>query len=473
MGEIGQPTQIVETARNVLHEYRTSQDGLDARVVTLPRAVFADANSALAIAINSSARQIIPVVRENEEAEQFEHVVWREAARTGRHCQRIYVLPHSGFARASLDALIAADRAAGITSRIAIVSRVPVDDQALTLRGMWILDGDTVLLPTASGLSGEAGAGEYVVSGRSTDVITAREAWERLWSYASEYRRDDSFLDLEEPLVSSADLLNGVAPVLCTGDHIDATGCAWYHGTWQYLRLLQMVSTPTWHDEFYRTGLQQALDGVRDPRVAITGTADYSLLAYVTAALMKTGVSGAVDVIDLCATPLFGCRWFAKRNGISITTRQIDVRRIFATDPYSYDVACSDAFLTRFQKDEVQHLLAGFRRILRPNGRFITTIRLHSSSFVTRDNEQLIADFRQRAIERAHRWEPFLRKTANEIGSLAEDYARRMKSFVLGDERELRRLITDSGFEIEHAELADVPGELTPTVYLRVVCRNT
>src|SRR5207247_113790 len=135
--------------------------------------------------------------------------------------------------------------------------------------------------------------------------------------------------DLEEPLASSADLLYGVAPVLCTGDHVDPAGCAWYHGTWQYLRLLQMVSTPTWHHEFYRSSLERALDGKKDSQVAITGTADYSMLAYVSAAAKHVGTKSAVQLVDLCATPLFACRWFAKRNGFLVSVQQLDVREFF------------------------------------------------------------------------------------------------------------------------------------------------
>ena len=41
--------------------------------------------------------------------------------------------------------------------------------------------------------------------------------------------------------------------------HLEPESCGWYHGTWQYLRLLDMVAVPHWHREFYNQKLGDIL----------------------------------------------------------------------------------------------------------------------------------------------------------------------------------------------------------------------
>jgi len=37
----------------------------------------------------------------------------------------------------------------------------------------------------------------------------------------------------------------------CVGGYLSGSSCSWYHSAWQYLRLIDMVSTPSWHGNFY------------------------------------------------------------------------------------------------------------------------------------------------------------------------------------------------------------------------------
>src|SRR5262249_7549184 len=40
---------------------------------------------------------------------------------------------------------------------------------------------------------------------------------------------------------------------------LEPDNCGWYHGTWQYLRLLDMVAVPHWHRQFYNQALGDIL----------------------------------------------------------------------------------------------------------------------------------------------------------------------------------------------------------------------
>lgn len=76
-----------------------------------------------------------------------------------------------------------------------------------------------------------------------------------------------------EPLKLSAPLALRLAPRLCRD-------CAWFHGLWQVLRLLGLNTTPEHHARFFRERLRRECRALDRPRVLISGTADYSLLAH-------------------------------------------------------------------------------------------------------------------------------------------------------------------------------------------------
>ena len=49
--------------------------------------------------------------------------------------------------------------------------------------------------------------------------------------------------------------VSSLSPASCSHGPVDAVSCAWYHGVWPFLREVDMVSSPTWHHDFYRTWL--------------------------------------------------------------------------------------------------------------------------------------------------------------------------------------------------------------------------
>lgn len=407
---------------------------------------------------------------EGIDPEGFEHVVWREASRSGRDCERIYMLPHAGFASRTMKRQLDADSVAGIKSRCIIVSKIPFDSQLVSTVSLWIVDESAVVSAREDSRLGPRGSLQWTVSIRESDIRAALRSWAEVSDLAGKHQKNEASLDLEEPLVLTADLINGVAPVLCTNNHVDHSGCHWYHGTWQYLRLLQMVSTPTWHHDFYRAELAHALSSFESPSALITGTADYSMLAYLAEAARQTKSNTQFNVLDQCATPLFACRWYAKRNDIELVGYEDDIIKFCQNNQGRFELICTDAFLTRFKGDAANAVLDAWFHLLKPGGRLVTTIRLHQKTLTARDPESAIKDFRDRAVERGKRWEPFLHKSAVEIGELAEIYARTMLSHPIGGDSEIEMLVKAAGFEITNMQLAEVPGELYPTIYLRLAC---
>jgi len=81
-----------------------------------------------------------------------------------------------------------------------------------------------------------------------------------------------------EPLAESAPLAWAIAPRLCPGDPQSPSACVWYHRVWQYMRLLGVISSIRTNSAF----LTRTFDGLalNHPRVLISGSADYAMLAH-------------------------------------------------------------------------------------------------------------------------------------------------------------------------------------------------
>ena len=63
----------------------------------------------------------------------------------------------------------------------------------------------------------------------------------------------ENYLNLEEYLKDSADKVCNFSIKNCKhGIMAKDCDCTWYHSVWQYLRLLGLVSTPSWHDQFFK-----------------------------------------------------------------------------------------------------------------------------------------------------------------------------------------------------------------------------
>lgn len=418
-----------------------------------------------ALRIRGSVKNVTLLLKEHWDIHDFEHVTWRQVAQTGKRVTRIYVIPHNGFAVAHVAQQLRHDQEAGIHAVVVAMTKLVNEVPELAIRDMYLLDEDAVLL--APEPQGEAPSQQrWAISERPVDFKNWNEEFEQLLRISEALAQGES-IDLEEPLSLSCEMMSQVARVLCTSNHVDRESCEWYHGTWQYLRLLNLVSTPTWHDAFYRREL--ALVGGPAPRVLISGTADYSLLAYVVGALGKRANMASISVLDMCDTPLFACKWFAKSSGIRITTMPDDILSPTALAAMEFDLICSDAFLTRFSEVDAARVLRVWRRALSSTGRIVTTIRVYDRALPLSSSEERYERFRRRAQQRARPWLPYLDIGENELAELADAYARRMQSHSKGDREQIKALFEGANLRILSEEVAGVEGELSPTRYLRIV----
>ncbi len=403
----------------------------------------------------------------------------RQAAGRGREITRAFLLPHRHYRTDPiLREHVAMDRAAGINVVVLSIgdllskSSVPMLESLDV--GIW--DDKIVCSAVRSPTSDSPGPAEWRVSARPEDLQHSREVVELLLKSATRLDLEDMAaeqLNLEEPMVSTAPIANFLSGVLCRGNHVASDDCSWYHSVWQYLRVFNMVSTPTWHSQFYFDALRAITTTRARPRILISGTADYSMLAHVLWVYEASKTAADVVVLDLCETPLFLCRWYAKSVSADITTVSAD---IFTYSPAErFDCIVTDAFLTRFSPEDRPRVVDKWRSLLEPStGKVITTTRIERpgpTGFVRATPAQADS-FRHRAIREARKWADFLSSSSSDIGNRAQRYAERMASYPIESTAELKHLFSANGFEVEALDPVDLPGEMAPTLYAEIVARS-
>jgi SAM-dependent methyltransferase len=290
-------------------------------------------------------------------------------------------------------------------------------------------------------------------------------------------------LQPEEPLGESAFIAWQHAPRLCASDPATGETCAPYHGIWQYLRLLGVITAKTTHadGDFLSRALRDAARTGRHAHVLVSGTADYSMLAFVAAAYAAERAALETTVVDRCPTSLLLNRWYAERFGVRLATLTAEMLTFEPERPF--DVICAHSFLGFFDPQRRQLLARRWHALLAPGGRVITTQRVRPGFRSTRtggtDDPQQLCD---QVVAAARAYAGPLDVTPEQLGAAAYAYAFRPRPFVITSSREVTEPFEDAGFTIDAIEEAAVAagtsgeasGDISrPTFRLRLVAVRT
>ena len=158
-------------------------------------------------------------------------------------------------------------------------------------------------------------------------------------------------------------------------NRLEPESCGWYHGTWQYLRLLDMVAVPHWHRDFYNRALGGILTQKPNANVLISAAADWGMLATLHEAIQLSGANPNVVIYDICKTPLKGCQWYADRHGLSIKTRCDNIiTGNLAEAPF--DLIVTDEFLSVLKSEYKPLITKRWKELLKPGGAVVTVAML-------------------------------------------------------------------------------------------------
>ncbi len=275
-----------------------------------------------------------------------------------------------------------------------------------------------------------------------------------------------------EPLTESADKNFCTAMKFCKNGIMSDGNCQWYHAIWQYLRIINKVSSPEWHSTFYKKCFNDVFNYKKNPKVLISGTADYSLLAYVYNSSIEKKNDAEIFVLDTCLTPLKMCQWFSKKMGFNIKILNMS---IFDLDQLNqkFDLICSDAFLTRFDSEGAKRVISCWKKVLYEEGAVVTTIRIREDKSKQEKND-LKKTYIRDCIDRFQKWEGYFDITMNEFINMVTEYTQKMRSHNLGDQKIVSNMFKSQNFHIidDLSNINCTPGELEETEYYEVYCRK-
>jgi 2-polyprenyl-3-methyl-5-hydroxy-6-metoxy-1,4-benzoquinol methylase len=248
---------------------------------------------------------------------------------------------------------------------------------------------------------------------------------------------------------------------------LQVESCDWYHGTWQYLRLVNMVATPPWYT-FYNEALSAVLRAKPNATVLISAAADHGMSATLIDAIRTAGAKPTIELYDICNTPLLITKWYAQRQGVEIET----VRDNIITSPNmklgTYDLIVTDEFLTVLKAEYKPSILKRWKELLRPGGSVVTTAmvgvpttpeqRAYYAARARRRLDQFADSFASLSITKEQLLERFQ--------FFADVHTRHM----LIDEDELRTLFASVGLRLDFFEVIETPGEcVNPTWSWQIV----
>jgi len=476
-GKSGQPSEhapeelLRGRLKQLLRRYvLTLQDDESKGILSFPPSLTHDVSHALVSGVKKKGLLTFVVSGQQQwdPADPYYERV-RELAQKGVKIQRLFLLPQRVMLR---DELVISqwrlDTEAGIDTTFLLVNSalaLPSIEGVPTLDyGIW--DDSLVCFVCHASRADPGQSPEWRVSTREADIEYARSTTAALLKHGELLPQPDqacSLLELEEPMIRTAPFARMLSEVVCRGSYLAGETCSWYHGVWQYLRILDLVSTPTWHKPFYSDALSR-LKGREGQRVLISGTADYSTLAHVLWYGWDGNSGIDVTVLDLCETPLLLCRWYARQQGLTIGTV---AQSILDYTDNAFDLIVTDAFLTRFDTDERRHVVRKWRQLLAPKGCIVTTVRLRKTR--PSPSKQQVEDFRSRSLATAKRWRDFLDVSPSKLADMAKKYAAQMESFPITSLSALRKLFAQEGLRLTTSQQVTVDGEMEKTVYAEIV----
>lgn len=242
--------------------------------------------------------------------------------------------------------------------------------------------------------------------------------------------------------------------------------CDWYHGTWQYLRLLNMVAVPPWYP-FYHETLSAILRAKPKADVLISAAADYGMLCTLHEAALAVGASPKITLCDICRTPLIASQWFAEQQGFEIDCICDDLLSTPALPLAGFDLIVTDEFLTVLKDPDKPQIVARWKELLAPGGALVTTGMVGAPT--TAALRKAYGERAQRLLELNIDELQAAGANTDELESQFEQFANCHTRHMFAGEDQLRTLF--AGFQLESL-LTVTPGEcVTPTSSFQIVAR--
>mgnify|MGYP000149644490 CR=1 FL=1 len=159
---------------------------------------------------------------------------------------------------------------------------------------------------------------------------------------------------------------------------VQSLSCDWYHSTWQFLRLINMVAVPDWYP-FYVGAIKQVLVHNPNSKIFISACADYGMLAKLHEAIEEynneheTNCNPQITIADICITPLQNAKWYAANAYLKIDSFVCDNIITGNFPEGEYDLIITDEFLSVIKDELKQEVVDKWKKLLSSGGCVITT----------------------------------------------------------------------------------------------------
>lgn len=384
----------------------------------------------------------------------------RIAARERRKdVTRLYICDSDSLNNLDFLRVISEDYINNIKTFIVIKEDVN-DNEIIKDFGIW--DGQVLCLVDREATTGKTVGCEY-----TTDETKLKNAFswkERLMSHAVSPKQllesrlptiPENIRDIQE----SAPLVEKWSKE-CQSTFLGGDSCKWYHSSWQYLRLLDVVASPDWHHQFYKDTLTKFLNLNPKAKILISGVADYGMLSHVISASKSAQSTPDIYIIDSCQTPIRACNWYAKRHNIIIHTvcENLLTTKLRSS---SFDLIVTDEFLTVVGKTTQQLVVKKWKELLKSKGKIVTTVMFENSgSEVTKLQEakEQKEEYNKRILKRINEqtgliWPKIAYK---QIENMSQNYVLNMTNNAVSSEEEVKNLFI--GFNLD-LNKKSTPGE--------------
>ncbi len=245
-------------------------------------------------------------------------------------------------------------------------------------------------------------------------------------------------------------LIRSLAEQYCDRHGIE---CSWYHGSWELLTSLGLVTTSAVHAGQFEHLLAKGTAAATDRQgVLISGSTDDSLLKTVSSAYRRIGMDAKYTAIDLCRTPLELMRLYADDNRLELELERTD---ILDYDPDTrFDVIVAHAFMGNFNERQRSELVLKWSSLLNPGGSVVTIQRVRpaDSPPIVQFTPEQAASFIEFALDSARDVEDFTTTDLAVVERAARLFCDRFISHSICSKDALEGHFLDAGLRFRRLE---------------------
>ena len=228
--------------------------------------------------------------------------------------------------------------------------------------------------------------------------------------------------------------------------------CRWYHGNWDLLKTLGIVSTSNVHARDIDRLLKLVIGDKSSLRILMTGSTDDSLLRIVHDACRSEAVDGQITALDICATPLEFMKIYAESNNIKLTAVHADILEY--TPAVRFDIIVTHAFMGNFDDDDRQLLVNKWSELLSEDGKIVTIQRVRDASApsLVKFSASQAAEFVAGALSAAERNGVLPDQKLTEVEAIATEFAQKFSTYAIRSKSSLCSLFTTAGLKLDYLE---------------------